>query len=145
MRDPFYNDVTEAAKDLASLIAMQLEGEETYAIYGHSLGSLLPNTPTDAATLTLTRLPRYWFDKDTGARGEWYYYVREVDAASVGVFVDVYKRQPAAAHRAGRGRGGTAPPQGRAGSVRPHSAASPAPRTPPRPPRSAACRPPPPG
>lgn len=41
MRDPFYNDVTEAAKDLASLIAMQLEGEETYAIYGHSLGSLL--------------------------------------------------------------------------------------------------------
>ena len=38
------------------------------------------NTPTDAATLTLTRLPRYWFDKDTGANGEWYYYVREVDA-----------------------------------------------------------------
>ena len=38
------------------------------------------NTPTDAATLTLTRLPRYWFDKDTGASGEWYYYVREVDA-----------------------------------------------------------------
>ena len=38
------------------------------------------NTPTDAATLTLTRLPRYWFDKDTGASGEWYYYVKEVDA-----------------------------------------------------------------
>ena len=38
------------------------------------------NTPTDAATLTLTRLPRYWFDKDTGANGEWYYYVKEVDA-----------------------------------------------------------------
>ena len=38
------------------------------------------NTPTDAATLMLTRLPRYWFDKDTGASGEWYYYVREVDA-----------------------------------------------------------------
>lgn len=38
------------------------------------------NTPTDAAKLTLTRLPRYWFDKDTGANGEWYYYVREVDA-----------------------------------------------------------------
>ena len=38
------------------------------------------NTPTDSATLTLTRLPRYWFDKDTGASGEWYYYVREVDA-----------------------------------------------------------------
>lgn len=37
------------------------------------------NTPTDAATLTLTRLPRYWFDKDTGASGEWYYYVKEVD------------------------------------------------------------------
>ena len=36
--------------------------------------------PTDAATLTLTRLPRYWFDKDTGASGEWYYYVKEVDA-----------------------------------------------------------------
>ena len=38
------------------------------------------NTPTDAATLMLTRLPRYWFDKDTGASGEWYYYVKEVDA-----------------------------------------------------------------
>ena len=38
------------------------------------------NTPTDAATMTLTRLPRYWFDKDTGASGEWYYYVKEVDA-----------------------------------------------------------------
>ena len=38
------------------------------------------NTPTDSATLTLTRLPRYWFDKDTGASGEWYYYVKEVDA-----------------------------------------------------------------
>ena len=38
------------------------------------------DTPTDAATLTLTRLPRYWFDKDTGASGEWYYYVKEVDA-----------------------------------------------------------------
>ncbi len=38
------------------------------------------NTPTDAATLTLTRLPRYWFDKNTGASGEWYYYVKEVDA-----------------------------------------------------------------
>ena len=38
------------------------------------------NTATDAATLTLTRLPRYWFDKDTGASGEWYYYVKEVDA-----------------------------------------------------------------
>ena len=38
------------------------------------------NTPTDASTLTLTRLPRYWFDKDTGANGEWYYYVKEVDA-----------------------------------------------------------------
>ena len=38
------------------------------------------NTPTDAATLTLTRLPRYWFDKDTGASGEWYYYVKEVNA-----------------------------------------------------------------
>lgn len=38
------------------------------------------NTPTDAATLTLIRLPRYWFDKDTGASGEWYYYVKEVDA-----------------------------------------------------------------
>ena len=38
------------------------------------------NTPTDAATLTLTRLPRYWFDKDIGASGEWYYYVKEVDA-----------------------------------------------------------------
>ena len=38
------------------------------------------NTPTDAETLTLTRLPRYWFDKDTGANGEWYYYVKEVDA-----------------------------------------------------------------
>lgn len=38
------------------------------------------NTPTDAATLTLTRLPHYWFDKDTGASGEWYYYVKEVDA-----------------------------------------------------------------
>ena len=38
------------------------------------------NTPTDAATLTLTSLPRYWFDKDTGASGEWYYYVKEVDA-----------------------------------------------------------------
>ena len=36
--------------------------------------------PTDAATLTLTRLPRYWFDTNTGARGEWYYYVKEVDA-----------------------------------------------------------------
>ena len=38
------------------------------------------DTPTDSATLTLTRLPRYWFDKDTGASGEWYYYVKEVDA-----------------------------------------------------------------
>ena len=38
------------------------------------------DTLTDAATLTLTRLPRYWFDKDTGASGEWYYYVKEVDA-----------------------------------------------------------------
>ena len=38
------------------------------------------DTPTDSATLTLTRLPRYWFDKDTGANGEWYYYVKEVDA-----------------------------------------------------------------
>ena len=38
------------------------------------------DTPTDAATLMLTRLPRYWFDKDTGASGEWYYYVKEVDA-----------------------------------------------------------------
>jgi medium-chain acyl-[acyl-carrier-protein] hydrolase len=41
MRDSFYNDVAEAGKDLASLIASQLEKDEVYAIYGHSLGSLL--------------------------------------------------------------------------------------------------------
>lgn len=41
MNDSFYNDVAEAAKDLASLIALQLKEGELYAIYGHSLGSIL--------------------------------------------------------------------------------------------------------
>ena len=37
-------------------------------------------TAASSATVTLNRLPRYWVDTTTGERGEWYYYVVEVDA-----------------------------------------------------------------
>ena len=62
------------------LDALEANMDATILSDGTVMLTVGTNTPTDAATLTLTRLPRYWFDKDTGASGEWYYYVKEVDA-----------------------------------------------------------------
>ena len=41
MREPFYETVQQAADDISNMIIEQLQGEEPYAIYGHSMGALL--------------------------------------------------------------------------------------------------------
>ncbi|MBQ2446499.1 MAG: thioesterase [Oscillospiraceae bacterium] len=41
MKEPFYESVAQAAEDISSMILSQLQPGEPYAIYGHSMGSLL--------------------------------------------------------------------------------------------------------
>lgn len=39
--DPFYSNMQEAAQDIASLIADQVDEDEVYYVFGHSMGAVL--------------------------------------------------------------------------------------------------------
>jgi len=41
MREPFYESVSQACEDISNMILAQLQPNEPYAIFGHSMGALL--------------------------------------------------------------------------------------------------------
>ena len=75
-----YNILVDKERYTPALGALEANMDATVLPNGTIKLTIGTETAASSATVTLNRLPRYWVDTTTGERGEWYYYVVEVDA-----------------------------------------------------------------
>ena len=75
-----YNILVDKERYTPALGALEANMDATVLTDGTIKLTIGTETAASSATVTLNRLPRYWVDTTTGERGEWYYYVVEVDA-----------------------------------------------------------------
>ena len=75
-----YNILVDKERYTPALGALEANMDATVLPDGTIKLTIGTETAASSATVTLNRLPRYWVDTTTGERGEWYYYVVEVDA-----------------------------------------------------------------